>query len=77
MPPRHTTPLETVAVTVPETALEAYEAALDSVCDTVGFFRDERTGDWRVEGVKPVGTHEPELAAALALAAALTGVTVA
>jgi ribosomal protein L11 methyltransferase len=73
---RHPTPLETVAVTVPESALEAYEAALEAACDTVGFFRDDATGDWRVEGVKPVGLHEGELAASLALAAAVSGVTV-
>ena len=40
---------------VPEEALEAYEAALCRACATVGFFRDQRRGDWRVEGVKPVG----------------------
>ena len=54
---------------MPEAALEAYEAALGSVCATVGFFRDQRNGDWRVEGVKPVGEGEAELAGALALAA--------
>jgi ribosomal protein L11 methyltransferase len=70
---RRTTPLETVSVTVPETALEAYEAALETACDTVGFFRDDKTGDWRVEGVKPVGSNEPELTAALALAALMSG----
>jgi ribosomal protein L11 methyltransferase len=75
MTPRHATPLETVAVTVPDAALEIYEAALESACDTVGFFRDDKTGDWRVEGVKPVGSREPELTAALALAAALSGLT--
>ena len=72
---RHTTPLETISVDVPESALEAYEAALATVCTTVGFFRDHKTGDWRVEGVKPVGRAEGELAASLVLAAALTGVT--
>lgn len=72
---RHATPLETVSVDVPESALEPYEAALSSACATVGFFRDERSGHWRVEGVKPVGTGEPELAAALSLASALSGVT--
>jgi ribosomal protein L11 methyltransferase len=65
--------LETVAVTVPEPALEAYEAALSSACDTVGFFRDHATGDWRVEGVKTVGHNDEALAGALALAAAVTG----
>ena len=71
---RHATPLETVSVTVPEDALEAYEAALNSACDTVGFFRDNANGDWRVEGVKPAGANEPELAAALILAEMISGV---
>ncbi len=73
---RRATPLETVAVTVPEDALEAYEAALNSACDTVGFFRDVATGDWRVEGVKPVNTNEAELNAALMLAELVSGVAV-
>jgi ribosomal protein L11 methyltransferase len=72
---RHPTPLETVSVDVPETAVEAYESALSTACATVGFFRDHKTGDWRVEGVKPFGGNEPELAAALALAAGVTGIT--
>jgi ribosomal protein L11 methyltransferase len=72
---RHATPLETVSVTVPEIGLEAYEAALNTACDTVGFFRDDRTGAWRVEGVKPVGANEPELAAALLLAELVSGVS--
>ena len=71
---RRAEPLETVSVTVPDSALEAYEAALTAVCDTVGFFRDEDTGDWRVEGVKEVGAREPELTAALALAEMMSGV---
>ena len=73
---RHATPLETVFVTVPEDALEAYEAALNSACDTVGFFRDIVTGDWRVEGVKPVNTNEAELSAALMLAEFVTGLSI-
>ncbi len=68
--------LETVFVTVPEDALEAYEAALSSACDTVGFFRDSVTGDWRVEGVKQIGAQDSELTGALALAAMLSGVVV-
>ncbi len=71
---RHEPALETVWVEVPEAALEAYEAALDSACDTVGFFRDEATGHWRVEGVKAVGAAEPELVAALAVAEAVSGI---
>ena len=73
---RRATPLETVSVTVPENALEAYEAALNSACDTVGFFRDDVTGDWRVEGVKPVNTNDSELAAALLVAGLVSGVSV-
>jgi len=68
------TPLETVAITVPDGALEAYEAALAAVCDTVGFFRDEATGVWRIEGVKRVGSQDAELTAGLALAGAVSGV---
>jgi ribosomal protein L11 methyltransferase len=80
MPPeathRRATPLETVSVNVPEAALEAYEAALSSACATVGFFRDQKTGEWHVEGVKPVNSNDPELEAALALAATVSGVSV-
>ena len=70
------TPLETVSIDVPEAALELYEAALSSACSAVGFFRDGKTGDWRIEGVKPVGSSETELAAGLALAAAMSGISV-
>jgi ribosomal protein L11 methyltransferase len=66
-------PLETVAVSVTEDALEAYEAALENACETVGFFRNHDTGIWRVEGVKQVGVNEAELAASLAVAAIMTG----
>lgn len=73
MKTRFATELETVSVTVPEDALEAYEAALAVACGTVGFFLDEETGLWTLEGVKDRGAGEGDLAAALALAAALTG----
>ncbi len=63
-----------VWVETPPEALEAYEAAVGAVCDTVGFFLDEATGRWRVEGVKPLGEAEGELAGALALAEAASGV---
>jgi ribosomal protein L11 methyltransferase len=69
-------PLETVFLDVPDPALEAYEAALRTACTTVGLFRDEASGAWRLEGVKQVGAEEPALAAGLALAAALTGIEV-
>jgi ribosomal protein L11 methyltransferase len=71
---RRAGPLETVFVVVPEEVLEAYEAALGVACSTLGFFlEDEGARSWRVEGVKPVGDKDEELAASLALAAALSG----
>lgn len=70
---RRAVALETVFVDVPEPAVPAYEAALRAGCDAVGWFADEATGLWRVEGVKPAGAKEPALAAALALAGAVTG----
>ena len=73
-PRRHAIALETVTVVVPADALEAYEAALKLACGTVGFFLDEDTGLWTVEGVKDVGADEGELAGALALAALVTGI---
>jgi ribosomal protein L11 methyltransferase len=66
--------LETISVEVPEAALEAFEAALGSVCPTVGFFRNGASASWLVEGVKPAGEGDAALTAALALATALTGV---
>jgi ribosomal protein L11 methyltransferase len=69
----HPIPLETVAVSVPEDALEAFESALENACDTVGFFRNHDTGIWRVEGVKQVGVNEAELASSLAVAVLMTG----
>ena len=72
-PSRHATALETISVTVPAEAMEAYEAALSQVCGTVGFFLDDATGLWTVEGVKDQGEGEPDLAAALALAALASG----
>jgi ribosomal protein L11 methyltransferase len=71
---RHATFLETVSVDVPEVALEVYEAALSSACATVGIFRDHSTASWRVEGVKSVGDNESALAAALVVAAELSGI---
>ncbi|MCW3477609.1 50S ribosomal protein L11 methyltransferase [Limobrevibacterium gyesilva] len=71
---RHATMLETVSVVVPEDAVEAYEAALQGACGTVGLFLDDDTGLWHLEGVKDQGEGEAELATGLALAAAATGV---
>lgn len=70
---RRATPLETVSLLVPEEALPFYEQALLSICPTVGFFRDEDEGPWRLEAVKPMGERDDELATNLMLAAALSG----
>ena len=72
---RRAGPLETVFVEVPDAAVEAYEAALATACETVGFFfADEARGIWRVEGVRDVGTGDAGLHDALAIAAVATGV---
>ncbi|MGH7156104.1 MAG: 50S ribosomal protein L11 methyltransferase, partial [Acetobacteraceae bacterium] len=65
--------LERILLTVPEAAVEAYEAALASTCETVGFFRDDATGLWQVEGIRRAGGDAAGLAAALALAEAISG----
>lgn len=72
---RHATALETISLTVPADALEPFEAALAQSCGTVGFFLDEATGLWTLEGVKDQGADEAELTASLALASLVTGVT--
>ncbi len=70
---RRAAALETVHVTVPKDAVEAYERALASVCGTIGIFEaDDSQARWRVEGVKDEAEAEPALAAALAIAALLT-----
>ncbi|MCQ8240660.1 50S ribosomal protein L11 methyltransferase [Rhizosaccharibacter radicis] len=72
---RHATELETISVTVPDEAVDAYESALGTVCTTVGIFEaDDTQTVWRVEGVKDVGFGEAALVGALALAAAATGI---
>ncbi|HSU05256.1 MAG TPA: 50S ribosomal protein L11 methyltransferase [Acetobacteraceae bacterium] len=77
MPDRTLTPatLERISVTVPERALEAYERAIASVCDSVGFFRDDTTGQWLIEGVTRVGRGDAELLAALTVAEMLSGIS--
>lgn len=72
---RHATTLETVHVTVPDDAVEAYERALASVCSTVGIFEaDDSQTVWRIEGVKDEGFGEAALASALSIAAVLSGI---
>ena len=68
------TALERLCVTIPEHALDAYESAFGTVCVSIGLFRDEAANTWLIEGVKQAGDDDPELAAALALAAVLSGV---
>ena len=65
--------LETLTLVVPEAAVPAYEAALQTACRTVGLFRHDEAL-WLLEGVKQRGEGEAALAAGLALAAAVTGV---
>ncbi len=73
---RRAAPLETVWVEVPESALEAYEAAFLSACETVGFFlADEDARIWRVEGVREVGADPAPLLGALLLAELTSGVS--
>ncbi|HEV7265433.1 MAG TPA: 50S ribosomal protein L11 methyltransferase [Falsiroseomonas sp.] len=71
---RRADPLETIWLdALPEEAVPAFEAALQTVCRSVSLFRDEATDTWRVEGVRPQGSGAEELAGALALAAMVTG----
>jgi len=73
---RRAGPLETLSVEVPEPALEAYESALSTVCETIGFFlADEDARIWRIEGVRDVGAGDDALQGALALAEMMTGVS--
>ena len=70
------TQVETISLTVPESAMEAYEAALSSCCDSVGFFRDQQTGEWLLEAVRKGPGNDAALAAALSLAATVSGIQV-
>lgn len=71
---RRAEPLESLALTgLPEEAVPAFEAALQTVCSTVAYVRDEATDTWRIEGVREAGAGDEELSGALALAAAVTG----
>ena len=66
--------LETVSVTVPEDALEPFEAAFGLACRTVGLFlTHEVRRIWTIEGVKLRGQGDAELQSGLALATLLTG----
>ena len=72
---RRAEPLEALVIDgLPEHAVPAFGAALEQVCPTVSYFRDEATDTWRVEGVREAGVQEAALEAALALAAAVAGI---
>ncbi len=72
---RRAEPLEAVWVELlPEEALEAFEAAFLQACTTVGFFKDDDTETWRVEGVREQGAHAETLAAGIAIAAMVSGI---
>jgi ribosomal protein L11 methyltransferase len=76
MRPRHADPLETLWMdALPEHAVPAFEAALQTVCRSVALFLDEPSDTWRIEGVRPQAAREDELQAALAVASAVTGVS--
>ncbi len=67
--------LESLSVTVPEPAVAAYEAALAPHClATSVFVVDEAAALWRVEGLRARTRNDAALEAALAMAAAATGV---
>lgn len=72
---RRAEPLELLAIEgLPESAVPAFEAALQTVCATVAYIRDEASDTWRVEGVREAGAGEETLDTALALAAAAAGI---
>lgn len=72
---RRAEPLEVLAIEgLPETALPAFEAALQTVCATVAYFREEPAETWRLEGVREAGAGEEALEGALALAALVSGI---
>lgn len=77
MSTRHAPVLETISVVVPEAAVPAYEGALQASCRSIGLFRIGDGGLWQIEGVKQRGDGEADIEAALAIAAAATGVEAA
>ncbi|SDB65626.1 50S ribosomal protein L11 methyltransferase [Belnapia rosea] len=72
---RRAEPLEVLAIEgLPEAAVPAFEAAFQTVCATVAYFRDEPSETWRIEGVREAGAGDDELEGALALAALVSGI---
>lgn len=72
---RHPQTLETLTIDgLPEHAVPAFEAALQTVCPSVGYFKDDPTDTWGLEAVRETGVGDEELLPALVLAAALSGI---
>ncbi len=65
--------LDCISLTVPDDALDHFEAALSSVCRAVSFFQNEEAKTWDISAVKERGAFENDLSAALAIAEMLTG----
>ena len=72
---RQATRLWLISVTVPAAATDAYAAALETVCASVGLFEADAAGThWRVEGICRAVPDRAALDAGLALAALVSGV---
>lgn len=72
---RHPQTLETLTIDgLPEEAVPHFEAALQTVCPTVGYFKDDPTDTWGLEAVRETGVGDEELLPALVLASALSGI---
>jgi len=66
--------LETITLSgLPDEAVPAYEAALQSVATSVDYFREEPGETWRLEAVRPQAADQAALTAALAVAALVSG----
>jgi ribosomal protein L11 methyltransferase len=65
--------LDCISLTVPDDALDHFEAALSSVCRAVSFFQNEEERSWDISAVKERGAFENDLSSALAIAEMLTG----
>lgn len=65
--------LERLTLTLPESAVPAFEAALEAHAESVSFFRDDDSGPWTLEAIRRPGDLAP-LETALALAAAAAGI---
>lgn len=67
-------PLWRLEVTVPATAVPAFEAAFEGVCVAVSSFGDDDGTPWRVEGYTDAAPNEDAICGGLALAAGAVGI---